>query len=215
MNVTCPATCAGVPSETKCSSLVTKKNIASASTSSGTTSGTVDKNVAGLALAPRQRLRKIDSDTPSGTVMTIASAASTRLWTIAELYIGSLKTEFGPVHHCSEKPCQMLRDNPLLNENRNAIRTGASDQTRYTTTTVTSPMVGHGRRCRRPKRPSDCARDAGAPRGATWVALTERPLVWHGPSSANTGATGSRETPSATRRSLPPAPARSHSARTC
>ena len=34
---------------------------------------------------PRHRLRKIESETPSGTVMITASSASTRLWRMASV----------------------------------------------------------------------------------------------------------------------------------
>jgi hypothetical protein len=64
--------------------------------------------------------------------------ASLRVWTKAVRRAGFAKTEYAPpgrflpIYHCVEKPCQELRERPLLNENITATNTGASDQTMYT-----------------------------------------------------------------------------------
>ena len=70
--------------------------------------------------------------TPSGTVITVASTPSTRVWISAVCRLASCHTDRigSPQYQRNEKPCQVVRDRPALNENRTAISTGSSDQTR-------------------------------------------------------------------------------------
>src|SRR6202453_5271003 len=71
--------------------------------------------------------------TPIGTAITVVSTDSRTVWMTAACSCGSCSTELtGSLkYHRQEKPCQVLCDFPLLNENSTAITIGTSDQIRY------------------------------------------------------------------------------------
>src|SRR5690242_6602992 len=93
--------------------------------------------LATLLARDRQRLSPIASITPSGVATSTVATPRIRLFFRARVRLGSSKTEPSvQQYHCVEKPCQVLRDRPSLNENCTAISTGSSDQRTYSQVTV-------------------------------------------------------------------------------
>ena len=81
-----------------------------------------------LAVRDCQRLSPIASAIPSGTATTIVIPASTTLLTNAFCRSSLFASDPSSVnHHRNEKPCQLLRLRPSLNENATAISTGTID----------------------------------------------------------------------------------------
>ena len=82
---------------------------------------------------PRHRSMPMANSTPSGTVISVAIRPSFSVWNSAVCRAASYQTErvWSPQYHRKEKPCQSVRDRPLLNENITAMSTGSSDHTRY------------------------------------------------------------------------------------
>ena len=78
-NVTCPITCAVVPSPMNVNAVVKSRNMPTANTSSGVTSGSSISTFDRAGAGPRQRCSPSASAVPSGTAISIASAASIRL----------------------------------------------------------------------------------------------------------------------------------------
>ena len=74
----------------------------------------------------------IANSTPSGTVITVAITPSFRVCSSAVCRLASCHTDRvgSPQYQRNEKPCQLVRDRPSLNENITAISTGSSDHTR-------------------------------------------------------------------------------------
>ena len=78
---------------------------------------------------PRQRWRPRARVTPSGTecptqITARSSVCLSELWSA-----GSWRTlPVAPVNQRNEKPCQVVRERPLLNAKRIAIATGRIDQ---------------------------------------------------------------------------------------
>ena len=72
------------------------------------------------------------NSTPSGTVISVVSTPSLSVWTTAVCRLASCQTERtgSPQYQRIEKPCQTVRDLPLLNENSTAMATGSSDHSR-------------------------------------------------------------------------------------
>ena len=81
---------------------------------------------------PRQRSMPIANITPSGTV--ISGGDHAELEGLEQRGVQARvvphRRSRSPQYHRIEKPCQMVRDLPSLNENSTAISTGSSDQTR-------------------------------------------------------------------------------------
>ncbi len=92
VNVTCPMAWAGVPSPMKPKAVVKSRNIPTAKTSSGVTSGSSSTTFATPAPGPRQRRMPSARAVPSGVAMTITIAASSRLCLSAACSVGSWKT---------------------------------------------------------------------------------------------------------------------------
>lgn len=67
-----------------------------------------------------------------GTATAVASVARRRLWNSARCRSGSFQTDSTGSfqYQRSEKPCQVERERPALNENHTAIATGRIDQAR-------------------------------------------------------------------------------------
>ena len=85
--------------------------------------------LATLLARERQRVSPIASITPSGVAIRTVSTPRTRLFSSAFSRLGSSPIEpSAQQYHCSEKPCQVLRERPSLKENCTAISTGSSDQ---------------------------------------------------------------------------------------
>src|SRR5689334_14302773 len=81
----------------------------------------------------RHLVRPMASATPSGVDTITVATPRIRLLPSAWNMLGSSTTEPSlQQYHCSEKPCQVLRERPSLNENWMAISTGTSDQRMYT-----------------------------------------------------------------------------------
>ena len=89
VNVTCPIACAVVPRPMKPKAVVNSRNIPTAKTSSGVTSGSSRTMFATPAPGPVQRRIPSASAVPSGVAMTITSAARTRLCFRAACSVGS------------------------------------------------------------------------------------------------------------------------------
>ena len=113
----------------KSNAVVNRRKRPTAKTSSGVTSGSSVSTFAVPEPRPRQRCRPSASATPSGVAISIASAASCRLWTSASLSDGSCSTlRFGScVNQRSDQPWNELRERPSLKAKRIASRTGTSD----------------------------------------------------------------------------------------
>ena len=78
----------------------------------------------------RHRVSPIASMTPSGVAMRTVAAPRIRLLFSARSRLESSPTEpSAQQYHCREKPCQVLRERPSLNENCTATSTGTSDHT--------------------------------------------------------------------------------------
>src|ERR1700678_232052 len=131
--VTRPRVSAIVPRGTAVNSTVNTKNIATPKISSGMTKDRIITKLNVEGTAPRQRLMPRAKAPPSGTAMTVVSTDSRTVWMTAACSCGSCSTELtGSLkYHRQEKPCQLLCDLPLLNENSTAITIGTSDQIRY------------------------------------------------------------------------------------
>ena len=99
---------------------------------SGITNEKSMKKLAVAAGLPRHRSIPMANAVPSGTAISIVSSARRRVWNIAVRSAGSFQTESKAswYHHRNEKPCQVLRDLPALNEKMIAITTGRIDHAR-------------------------------------------------------------------------------------
>src|SRR5271154_2144152 len=130
--VTRARTSAVVPRCTDVNSSVNTKNTATPKISSGMTKDRIIRKLNVDGMGPRQRLMPIANAPPSGTAMTVVSTDSRTVWMTAACSCGSCSTELtGSLkYHRQEKPCQLLCDLPLLNENSTAITIGTSDQIR-------------------------------------------------------------------------------------
>ncbi len=91
-NVTCPITCAVVPSPMNPNSDVNSRNRPTANTSSGVTSGSSMRMFETPEPRPRQRCRPIASAVPIGVAISIASPARTSECCSAAASVGSLRT---------------------------------------------------------------------------------------------------------------------------
>src|SRR5262249_54079300 len=81
----------------------------------------------------RHRVSPMASATPSGVATITVETPRMRLLPREWNMLGSSTTEPSlQQYHCSEKPCQVLRDRPSLKENWIAISTGTSDHRMYT-----------------------------------------------------------------------------------
>src|SRR3954468_21126111 len=129
-NVTWPITCAGVPSPTNENADVNSRNIPTANTSSGVTSGSGISTLAVPDPRPRQRCSPTASAVPIGVATAIANPASTSECSSAVHSVGSWRTDsVGSVQNQrSESPCNDVRERPELNAKRIASNTGTSDQ---------------------------------------------------------------------------------------
>src|SRR3569623_971563 len=80
----------------------------------------------------RHLVRPMARATPSGVVTTTVARPRMRLLRREWNMLGSSKTDPSlQQYHWREKPCQVLRERPSLNENWIAISTGTSDQMMY------------------------------------------------------------------------------------
>ena len=127
-------TCEVVPRLiTLCSRNVNARKSAMARMISGTMNDSSIVNAAPLGSLPRHRSIPMANSTPSGTAISMVSPASRRLCTSAVRSSGLYQSDSAaarlPTHHRSEKPCQLVRERPALNENAMAITTGTIDQT--------------------------------------------------------------------------------------
>jgi hypothetical protein len=104
-------------------------------TNSGVTNATSIRKLDAFDPRPRQRASPMASATPIGDATSILRTASLRLWFNAKRSQGSWSTDSAasgePAYHQVEKPCQLLRDRPALNENCIAMATGIKDQSTY------------------------------------------------------------------------------------
>jgi hypothetical protein len=89
VNVTCPIACASVPRPMKPNAVVNSRNMPTAKTSSGVTSGSSSTMFATPDPRPCQRRMPSANAVPSGVAMTITSAASTMLCLSAACSVGS------------------------------------------------------------------------------------------------------------------------------
>jgi hypothetical protein len=128
-NVTCPRSCAVVPSSTNRKRWTKVRKRAVPITISGVTIGNRLAKRAEPAPRPRQRVSESASATPRGTAMTIAREASSRLWKSASRREGSFRTESSGScqYQRVDHPWAVLRERPSLNEKRTAIRIGRID----------------------------------------------------------------------------------------
>ena len=110
--------------------VVKSRNMPTAKTSSGVTSGSSISTFTGPDAGPRQRCRPSASAVPSGVAIAIASAASSSSCRSAERSVGSCRTlSIGSLqNHRSDQPCIVVRERPALNAKRIASSTGTSDQ---------------------------------------------------------------------------------------
>ena len=111
---------------------VTTNSSATASSTSGTTKLISISTFAPAGRRPRQRSMPIANITPSGTVIRVVITPSLSVCNSAVCSAASCHTDLAgsPQYHRNEKPCQLVRDLPSLNENTTAINTGSSDHTR-------------------------------------------------------------------------------------
>src|SRR3954447_5943396 len=87
--------------------------------------------LATLLLRERHRVSPMASMTPSGVATSTVTEPRIRLFFKDRSRLGSPPiAPSAQQYHCVEKPCQTLRDRPLLNENCTAIRTGSRDHTK-------------------------------------------------------------------------------------
>jgi hypothetical protein len=132
-NVTWPITCAVVPSPMNANEVVNSRNMPTAKTSSGITSGSSISTFTGPDPGPRHFCSPSASAVPSGVAISIVSAASSSDWPSAASSVGSWSTlRLGsPVNQRSEKPCSAVRERPSLKAKRIASSTGSNDQMMY------------------------------------------------------------------------------------
>src|SRR5215211_6309425 len=145
--VTRPSSWAVVPSWTALSRLVNRNSRATASRISGSTNDSSIWKLNPAASRPCQRSRPMAKATPMGTATRVVRVARRRLWTRACWSSGSCQTDStgSCQYQRSEKPCQLERERPALNENQTAIATGSTDQARYPQTSVSSSRgLRHG-----------------------------------------------------------------------
>ncbi len=127
-------TCAIVPSFTAFwNRLLNIRNNETPRMISGTTNEKSMMKLDPAAGRPRQRSMPIANAVPSGTASTTVRNESLNVWNIAVRSVGSCQSESNGswYHHRIEKPCQVLRDRPALNEKITAMITGTIDQNRY------------------------------------------------------------------------------------
>ena len=100
-----------------------------------------------------QRARPIAKATPSGVATSMVSNARTSVLRSASCSASSWNTDpTRPVYQRVEKPCQLERLRPLLNEKSTARSTGTTDQATYIHVVTTRPRGrphGLARRWRR------------------------------------------------------------------
>ena len=111
---------------------MTRNSSATAKMISGITNDSSIWKLKAPAMRPRQRSSPIANATPSGTATRVVSTASRRLCSSARCRSGSCHTDStgSCQYQRSEKPCQLDRERPALNENQTAIATGRIDQAR-------------------------------------------------------------------------------------
>ncbi len=116
--MTRPITCAVVPRLTGTATVVITNSSATASSTSGSTNDSSIRKFAPLGSLPRQRSMPIANSVPSGTVISVAIKPSFRVCSSAVCSASLCHTEsvWSPQYQRVEKPCQVVRDLPLLNE---------------------------------------------------------------------------------------------------
>ena len=132
-NVTRPSTCATVPSlKTLANRFVNSRNSETPRMISGTTKEKSIAKFAPVAGRPCHRSIPIAKSVPSGTAIRTVSSESLNVWNIAVRSATSCQRESNgsSYHHRSEKPCQVLRERPALNEKITAMITGTIDHVR-------------------------------------------------------------------------------------